>query len=154
MRRETAFLSEISSPVQLTQTCDPAKTVPFHLHGGKSAGKCFHTMRTWHNLTEIRALFRSWHPTPPCKRKRKKKQTHVNVQRWRKAEYFGMKCVGSQRASGWTRFLPIPAFQWRSYFGQCFTRHQAQRREIPRSWKEPVHDTSDTVWGPAARDRC
>lgn len=57
--------------------------------------------------------------------------------------------------TGWTRFLPIPAFQRRSYFWAMLYKAPGRSgKEIPHSWKKQAHDTSDTVWGPAARDRC
>lgn len=84
----------------------PKQKVPFHLHGGESAGNVSHhetlAQANGHSCSRC-----SWHQflSKPMQK----------VQ-WRKVEYFGMKCVGSQRGTGWTRFLPIPAFQWRSYF--------------------------------------
>lgn len=84
----------------------PKQKVPFHLHGGESAGNVSHH-ETLAQANGHSCSCCSWHQflSKPMQK----------VQ-WRKVEYFGMKCVGSQRGTGWTRFLPIPAFQWRSYF--------------------------------------
>ena len=57
--------------------------------------------------------------------------TYVKVQPWRKAEYFRTKRVGFLE-SDWMNTKPS-LFQhssWGVILGQCFTRHQAQSREI------------------------
>lgn len=110
MFRKTAFFAEINCPVWLIQPCDPAKNeknLPFHLHGGDSAGS---VSTPWDLGTGLqRFMLMLELASVPF-------QTYVRVHDARQS-IFGMKCVGSQRATGWTWFLPIPAFQWRSYFG-------------------------------------
>lgn len=58
----------------------------------------------------------------------------VQVQSWRKAEYFGMKCVGSRRVNTIPSTSSIPAENL--FWERCFRRYQAQQKEISRSWKE------------------
>lgn len=67
-----------------------------------------------------------------------------------------MKRVGSHGATGdnfnWVNTIPsyssIPVEKL--FWGDAFTRHRAQRKDIPHSWRKRGNDTSDAVCGPAA----
>lgn len=119
------------------------KSLFIYMEGSQLA--VFHTMRPWHRLMDIHALAAAGISSflNLCKRSSDARWSILGWNAW----------VPREGLDEHDSFL----FQHSSgevIFGQCFTRHQAQWREIPHSWKKWVHDTSDTVWGPAARDRC
>lgn len=119
------------------------KSLFIYMEGSQLA--MFHTMRPWHRLMDSHALAAAGISSflNLCKRSSDARWSILGWNAW----------VPREGLDEHDSFL----FQHSSgevIFGQCFTRHQAQWREIPHSWKKWVHDTSDTVWGPATRDRC
>lgn len=153
---ETAFLAEINSPVQLTWPHHPQKTLtknqPLFIYMEESQLALFPHHETLAQAAGASRACWSWHQFPPLKLCKGPAVTQgrsiLGWSAWVPREWLEIILTG------WTQFLPIPAFQRRSYFWVMLYKHQTQQKEIPHSWKRWGNDTSDTVWGPAARERC
>ncbi len=74
----------------------------------------FHTMRPWHGLRELHALAGAGISFPPLKLCKGPAVTQgrsiLGWSAWVPREWLEIILTG------WTQFLPISAFQWRSYF--------------------------------------
>lgn len=116
--------SRLSDPVQLTRPCDPQKTTT-HTQTKKKTKHFsftwrgvswhrFHTMRPWHGLQELHALAGAGISFPPLKLCKGPAVTQgrsiLGWSAWVPRERLEIILTG------WTQFLPIPAFQWSSYF--------------------------------------
>lgn len=122
------------------------KQSPFSITWRGVSWQRFHTTRSWHRLTSTHALAGAGITSPLylCK-------GPAVTQGW----VFQDENVWVPRE--WLNEHNSFLFQHSSgevILGQCFTRHQAQLREISHSWKKWAHDTSCAVWATAAGDRC
>lgn len=152
MFRETAFLADINTAVQLPRPHDPQKEQPLfiRMEGSQLAPVPHH--ETLARATGASRTCWPWHQFPPLKLCKGPAVTQgrsiLGWSAWVPREWLEIILTG------WTRFLPIPAFQWRSYFWVMLYKAPGTAERNTTQLEETGNETSDTVWGPAARDRC
>lgn len=159
--REHAQFDSRLSPVHLTQPRDPQKkqhthtpkkkTLFIYMEGSQLAPSPHH--ETLARAAGASRACRSWHQFPPLKLCKGPAVTQggsiLGWSAWVPRERLEIILTG------WTQFLPIPAFQRSSYFWvMLFTAAGTAERNTTQLEENGGNDTSDTVWGPAARERC
>lgn len=159
--REDAQFDSRLSPVHLTQPRDPQKkqhthtpkkkTLFIYMEGSQLAPSPHH--ETLARAAGASRARRSWHQFPPLKLCKGPAVTQggsiLGWSAWVPRERLEIILTG------WTQFLPIPAFQRSSYFWvMLFTAAGTAERNTTQLEENGGNDTSDTVWGPAARERC